>query len=120
MIAPDFTIMIQRNEGSIYRGLDGKAYKVINGRSVEVPLEMLGGSESSGTFEAVVNGKTYRNVNGSIFLVENNQMIPITDQEQIRALGVQMEKDLNKSKISNEMYIFGALILVGLLGSGRN
>lgn len=118
MIIPNIS-PLERSEGSVYQGFDGKIYKVINGESVEVPQQMLLAKAEIAPSQVVVGGKTYRNIDGKVFLVENNQLIPITDPQQLTALNIQMEKEKASKLNNNQTYIIIGVVVVLLLLKGR-
>jgi hypothetical protein len=70
-------------EGSIYLGLDGKAYQVINGRDVEVSTDKLVITAYKPLPDTItVDGITYnRDRNGNITFSENGRLIATTQDE---------------------------------------
>jgi hypothetical protein len=99
------------SEGSIYLGQDGNAYQVINGKSVQVSKDKLIVAGYKPITEMIIGGKTYRNTNGVIYLVENGKLTPVTDAQELARLAKIMESE----KANQNYLIYGGIALVVLL-----
>ncbi len=97
------------SDGSIYLGQDGNAYQVINGKSIQVSKDKLIVAGWKPMSDVIVGGRTYRNIDGNIFLIENNQLIPIIDTQQL----LNLEKQMENEKATRQKYLIaGGVVLV--------
>jgi hypothetical protein len=115
------------SEGSIYRGRDGNAYQVIDGRDVRVSDDKLIVKGWKPLPETItVDGITFhRDKSGKFFIVQNNKLIPISqaDLQKLDAerFGGQLEQRLEQEGRKQQgtsnyaLYAVGALILLLLL-----
>jgi hypothetical protein len=102
------------SEGSTYRGADGNAYQVINGQDVRVSdIKLIIPGFKPAPDVMTIGGRTYRRIDGKVFLVNGVNLIPITDENQLIALERQMD---GESRNKNLMIAAAVgLILILLL-----
>ena len=101
---------IGNSEGSIYRGEDGNAYQVIRGKSVRVSNDGLRVEGYKSPSDVVINGQTYRNLNGKVYRVEGKKLIEITDRNQLS----ELDRQMHGGKGNNNSLIYGGLALAVL------
>jgi hypothetical protein len=99
------------SEGSTYLGIDGKAYRVINGRDIEVSRDKLIVAGFKPLPDAItIDGIIYnRNRFGVITLSENGRLIASTEAEiqkvSVERFGGQLEARLQQE--ANRMQMSG-------------
>lgn len=104
------------SEGSTYRGTDGNAYQVINGQDVRVSeSKLIIQGYKPAPDVMTVDGKTYRRIDGKIFLVNGINLVPITDENQL----INLERQTgNETRNKNLMVAAGiGLLLIFILRS---
>lgn len=109
---------VGNSEGSIFRGQDGKAYQVINGRNVLVSNDKLRHAGIKQESQMILNGQTYRNIKGKIYRVEGKRLIPITDPNELASLDRQASggqnnlSQANGGQGNNDTYIYAGIALL--------
>lgn len=101
------------SEGSIYRGIDGNAYQIINGKSVRVSLDkLMVQGFSNAPIDTVINGVTYRTQQGKVYRVNGTNLTEITDQNELLNLDKQY---YSQQGSSNNLMVGGVAALLILL-----